>query len=825
MEPGAQGAAPAFCPNNVNNIRTLLKAPGFTIAALLSLTIGIGATSAIFGVANALLLRPLPYPHAERLAMLWQRSPGLGVPRDWLSLGQYLDIKAENTVFDHVAAAIGASFNMTGNGTPQRVDGVRVSSALLPMLGARAVLGHLFTADDDEPGRPLEVVLTYPFWQRQFGGDPGVIDKTLTLSGNSVAIVGVLSPDFVFDKDVMPAVNSVQHIELILPLPIPASARTNRDGEDFNIFASLKPGISKQSAQAEMETVATRMKQDYPAFYPATSGLTISVVPLIDQVVGDTRLALYVLLGAVAVLLAIACSNVAGLLISRATVREKELAIRAALGADRRRLIRQLAGENLTLALASGVLGFGMALASLGLLRHAGPAGIPRLDAIHIDVTVLAFTFGVAVASTLLFGLAPALRASRVDASSVLKEGTRGSTIDRTRTRGTLITAEVAFSVVLLVGAGLLVRSYARVLRADPGFDPQNTLSLRLSLPASRYGTPESVTNFYRALDQKLSALPGVEFVGSNYQLPLSSVSLAWEDVRIEGYVPTAAGGDIIIASSGYVSPDYFRAMGIPLVQGRFFNAQDNLQSPPVVIVDEALAARFWPGGAIGKRLRQRADGPWRTVVGVVRDKREYQADAAPPITAYFPVDQYTIGSRFVVVRTHTALHDVSRITSAVMGEVHALDQELPAYDVSTMDQRLTDSFARRRLSMLLLATFAVAALILAAVGVYGTIAYWVGQRRREIGIRMALGADRVTILRLIAHEFGLTVGVGVVGGLAGAFVLTRLMSGLLYGVSATDATTFAVIPALMAAIAAAAVYVPARSAIRAAPIDALRAE
>ena len=453
----------------MNSIRTLIKAPGFTVAALLSLTIGIGASSAIFGVANGLLLRPLPYPHAERLAMLWQRSPGLNVPRDWLSLGQYLDIKTENTVFDRVAAAIGASFNMTGSGTPERVDGVRMSAALLPMLGAHAVLGHLFTAEDDEPGRPLGVVLTYGFWQRHFGGDPGAIDKTLTLNGNSVPIVGVLSRDFAFDKDVMPAVNSVQRIDLILPLPVPASARADRDGEDFNIFASLKAGVSQASAQAEMKTIAARMQQQYPAFYPATSGLTISVVPLIDQVVGDTRLALYVLLGAVALLLAIACSNVGGLLISRSVVREKELAIRAAIGADRRQLIRQLATENLTLALAAGVLGFGVALASVWCLRHAGPAGIPRLDAIRIDLKALAFTFAISVFSTLLFGLAPALRASEVDARSVLKEGTRGSTIDRSRTRSTLITAEVALSLVMLVGAGLLVRSYARVLRAGPG--------------------------------------------------------------------------------------------------------------------------------------------------------------------------------------------------------------------------------------------------------------------------------------------------------------------------------------------------------------------
>jgi predicted permease len=454
-----------------------------------------------------------------------------------------------------------------------------------------------------------------------------------------------------------------------------------------------------------------------------------------------------------------------------------------------------------------------------------GPAGVPRLEALGIDGRVLAFTFTVSVVSTLIFGLAPALRAANVDPHAALKEGVRGSTLGHSRLRSALITTEVALSLVLLIGAGLLVRSYARVTRANPGFDPHNTLSLRLSLPAHRYGTPEAVSGFYRQLGDLLRALPGIAYVGTNYQLPLSSVALAWEPIRIEGYVPKAAGADIIIASSAYVSPDYFSAMGMPLVEGRFFTDQDRQQTPPVVIVDENLAARYWPHeDAIGKRVRQGSDGPWRTVVGIVRDAKAYEADVSPPITTYFPVEQYTIGSRFVVVRTRAGLTDVAGLTNAVLREVHTLDAELPAYDVSTMEHRLHDSLARRRLSMLLFATFAAAALMLAAVGVYGTIAYWVGQRRREIGIRMALGGTRANILALVGREFALTVGVGIVIGAGGAFALTRVMSALLFSVSPTDALTFGVAPLLVVVVAAAAVYIPARDAVMAAPTDALRA-
>ncbi len=814
-----------------HGLRVLAKSRGFTAVAILSLAIGIGANSAIFSVTNALLIRPLPYPHADRIAILWQRSPGLNVPQDWFSLGQYLDIKTENTVFERVAAGIGASFNMTGNGRPERIDGVRVSSSLFPIFGAHAAMGRVFSAEEDQPGKTLSVILTHGFWERRFGADPSIVGKTLTLNGNNLTVIGVMSEDFSFNKEIMPAVNGIQHVDLLLPLPLPASAQSKRDGEDYNVFASLKPGVSVERAQIEMNGIANRMKQQYPANYPPNGGLTISVVPLINQVVGDVRLALYVLLGAVGFVLLIACGNVANLLLSRAAVREKEMAIRAAVGADRSRLLRQLLTENVLLSLMGGLAGLGVALLGVASIRQFGPANIPRLNEIGVDARVLAFTFFVALVTGLIFGLGPALRASGVDPNSALKEGGRGSVgtsafgLGHGQLRKILITAEVALSLVLLIGAGLLIRSYARISNANPGFDPHNVLSLRVSLPGFRYKTPEMVSSFYQQLNERVRALPGVEYVGSNYQLPLSSVALAWEPIGIEGYVPKAAGNDLIIASSAYISSDYLRAMGVPLLKGRYFTEQDNKQSPEVVIVDDKLAARFWPNeDPLGKRLRQGSNGKWRTVVGVVADAKEYEVDAEPPITAYFPVEQYNIAGRFVVVRTR-ANSDAANLTNAVAQEIRRLDPELPAYDVATMEHRLHDSLARRRLSMFLLGTFAAFALVLAAIGIYGVIAYWVDQRTREIGIRMALGADRRRILSLIAREFLVMIGVGLAIGLGGAFALTRVMSGLLFGVSATDVTTFGLIPVVLAVIAVAAPYLPARRAMRVEPIVAVRAE
>ncbi len=812
-------------------LRVMARAPGFTAAALVSLIIGIGATTAIFSIANGVLLRPLPYADADRIAILWQRSPGLNVAQDWLSIGQYLDIANENSVFERTAAAISASFNMTGEAQPERVDGVRVTSSFFSLFGAQAALGRVFDSTEDRPGAPAAVILANGFWQRRFGGDSGVIGRTLTLNGTPMAVVGVLADSFTFDHEVMPAVNGIQRADVLLPLPLAASARSRRTGEDYNVFAKLKRETTVGQAQAQMNTIAGRMKTQYPAFYPPGGGLTISVVPLLTQVVGDVRLAVYVLIGAVGLLLLIACGNVANLLLSRAAIRGKEMAIRAAVGARHTRLLRLLFSEQLLLALAGGVGGAGFASFAIAGLRRFGPANIPRLAEIRVDWRVLAFTGVISVLTPLVFGLVPALRTAGVDPADVLKEGGRGGVgtrafgMSQARLSKLLIAAEVALSLVLLVGAGLLVRSYARVEGANPGFDPHNVLSLRLSLPGARYGKPGAVQQFYDQLEQRLEALPGVAFVGTNYQLPLSSVALAWEPIGVEGYVPPDPGKDLIITSSAYVSPDYFRTMRIPLQRGRFFNMQDDRESPPVVIVDNRLAARFWPNeNPLGKRLRQGTTGPWRTVVGVVTNTTEYSAAPQPPITAYFPVRQYGIASQFVVIRTADPV-DPATLVPAVTREIHSMDPDLPAYDVATMERRFDDSLARRRLSMILLVTFAGFALLLSGIGTYSVVGYWVDQRRRDIGIRRALGADPRRVVGLIAREFLAVVGIGLVLGLLGAFALTRIMAGLLFGVAATDMATFSVTPVVIAAIAVVATYVPARRALRVEPMTELRRE
>jgi len=801
--------------------------PAFAIVAVASLALGIGANTAIFSVTNALLLRPLPYEDADRIAILWQRSPGLGVQQDWFSTGQYLDIRTDNQVFADVAATIGASFNLTGRGVPERIDGARVSSSLFSIFGARAAAGRVFTADEDTPGKPPVVILSNGFWKRRFGSDPSVVGKSLTLNGSTFTIVGVMASDFVFNKEIMPAVNGIQNVDLLLPLPLNETARANRGGEDFNIFAKLEAGVTLEKAQADMHVLAARMKRDYPQNYPPNGGLTVSVVPLINQVVGDVRLALYVLLGAVGLVLLIACGNVANLLLSRAAVRQKEMAIRAAVGASRERIVRQLLTEAVLLSAVGGVLGLALAMVAVKVLGQFGSAKIPRLDEIGIDGRVLAFTFGISLVTGIVFGLVPAVRASRLDLNDVLREGGRGGVgtsafgLGHHQLRKLLISAELALSLVLLIGAGLLIRSYQRITNANPGFDPARVLSVRVALPGFKYNNPDAIIAFYKRLEDRLAALPGVEHVGSNYLLPLSSVALGWEPITVDGYVPKAAGEDLIIASSGYVSPDYFRAMGIPLLKGRYFDDRDIRGAPDVAIVDDKLAERFWPGqDPLGKRMRRGDSGPWRTVVGVVADTKEYEVDGEPPITAFYPNRQLGVGTRYLVIKTRA---DVAGISSAVTREVQALDADLPVFDVNTMDERLADSLARRRFSMFLLVVFAVCASLLAAIGIYGVVSFWVSQRTRELGIRAALGARQADIMQLVIRQVAVLVAVGITVGLAASFGLTRVMSSLLFGVSATDGVTYVLLAALLGIVALVATYVPARRAAGVPPIVALR--
>jgi len=801
--------------------RMLLKNPRFTTVAVLSLAIGIGANTAIFSVTNALLLRPLPYKDAERLVILWNRSPGLNVEQDWFSPGQYLDIKAENQVFENVAATIDSSFNLTGQGIPERVEGVRVSSSLFSVLGAQPMVGRAFNPDEDGQGKPTTAILSYGFWQRHFGGDQNVIGKTLLLNNNSIEIVGVMPRDFVLNKEVMPTVNKISNAEVLLSLPMGWGKRTTRTNEDYNIFGRLKPGIAIAQAQADVDRIVSGMKEQYPENYPPSSGFMISVVPLIQQVVGDLRRPLFILLGAVAFVLLIACANVANLQLARATVRQREIAIRAAVGAGRRRIIRQLLTESVLLSLMGGAMGLIFALAGLRLLVRLGPDSLPRLNEVGTDARVLAFTFLVSVLVGILFGMMPAFRASRVNLNGVLKEGGRTSNASHHRARDLFVIIQVALSLLLLIGAGLLIRSYAQIQNASPGFNPKNVLSFRLSLPNSRYKGP-AVTNFYKQLSERIQAIPGVESVGTSYSLPMSSVALAWGPITIEGYVPKNSA-DFIMSNERFVSPGYFAAMGVPLVKGRLFDKRDVKDAQQTVIVNENLAQRFWPNqDPIGRRLERGDTEPWRTVVGVVRDTKEFSVDKEPPISIYHPHEQFPIGTMFLVVRSTT---DAASLTSSITSQIRQLDPELPAFEFKTMEQRLSDSLTRRRFSTLLLSTFATVALVLSAIGIYGVMAYSVTQRTQEIGIRMALGAQPGRIMRMVVrHSIILTV-VGVLIGLGSALALTRVMSSLLYGVSATDVLTFSIPPVVLGLVALLASYFPARRAARVDPTIALRSE
>jgi len=804
--------------------RMLLKNPAFTLIAVITLALGIGANTAIFSIVNGLLLNPLPYRNADRLAIIWTHSPGANVAQDWPSPGQFSALKSENGVFEQLALAQGGNVILTGNAEPERLGAVRASSAVFSLLGAQAMLGRVFLPEEDTPDKTLTVILSHSLWRRRFGGDPKVLGQTLTINGRAYTVVGVMPPDFALGHEVMPTVGGVAQAELLLPLPLSVERMNNHGDENYNVLARLKPGATIAHAQAELNLAVRRMEQQFPDNYPPSRRFSFSIRPLLEQAVGDVRPALYVLLGAVGCVLLIACANVANLLLARAATREREIAVRTAIGAGRWRVVRQLLTETVLLSAVGGALGLLLAVWGLALLRWLNPGDIPRLAAIRIDNRVMAFTTVVAALTGVLFGLAPALRSSRVNLSETLKEGGRSLVGGHHRLRNLLVVAEIALSLVLLIGAGLLIRSFLRVQQVEPGFAPQNVLSMRMALVGPAYSVEARRVSFYQQVWERIRRLPGVEAAGGVSALPLAG-GLGWGSVTIEGY-NASSGQSMIQADNRSASVGYFETMKMPLIRGRFFAEQDTKESQRVVIVDGNMASTYWPNAdPLGKRLKfggADSDSPWMTVVGVVGNVKHYALDTDSRVAIYTPHLQVGAGSLSIAVRT-TA--DPLGMAAAVTREVRALDPNLPLYDVKTMEQWLSASLARRRFAMLMLGLFAVVAVLLAGVGIYGVMSYTVEQRIREIGIRVALGAQTRDVLRLVVkHGMSLT-GIGVALGLTAAIAATRVMASLLFGVRATDPLTFVLIALLLALVALAACWIPAWRATKVDPMVALRCE
>src|SRR5579863_1130115 len=810
--------------------RNFAKNPVFTAAVILSLAIGIGANTSIFSITYALLLRPLPYKNADRLVILWNRSPGLNILQDWVSPAQYFDIKNGHSGFEQVAIAIGGNFNLTGSGDPERIGAIRTSSNLLPMLGVNAIAGRLFTPEEDSPGRAGTAILTYGMWANRFGSDPHMLGKSLIINGVTYEVAGILPKSFSLPREVLPILYGTDHADLFLSLPMGADAPQHRGNEDYNILGTLKRGVTVAQAQAEMDALTARLRREHPEVYPPNGGLTFGIVPLLDQVVGDARRPLLILLGSVGFVLLIACANVANLQLSRAVARQKEIAIRTALGAGRARIIRQLLTESIALALCGGALGILLSAWAIQWIRVLGPKSIPRLAEIGINTEALLFTLVLSLFSGVLFGLAPALRLGRADLHSALKNESRGSAGTGSvwgrgnNLRGLLVISELALSVVLLIGAGLLIHSFAHLQNVQPGFNPKNVLTYELTMTGKKYADKPATLNTYRQLFENLERLPGVTAAGAVSPIPLSE-TFAWGPITVEGRTPLA-GENFINADQRVVAGHYFQAMEIPLLQGRLFDDHDNLTNPQVAIVDEYMAQQLWPNAdPIGKRIRNGgldSTSPWITVVGVVGRIRQYTMDTESRIAFYLPQTQYVTRGMNVVLRSST---DPASMTGVVTNATHAVDSDLPLYDVRTMAQRVEISLARRRFAMLLLGLFAALALALATIGIYGVMAYLVNQGTREIGIRMALGATQRNILNLIVRKgMALALG-GVLIGLAAAFALTRLMRTLLFGVNSSDPVTFLAIALLLGGVALLASYIPARRAARIDPMISLRSE
>src|ERR1700730_747158 len=802
-------------------VRMLMKAPSVSIVATIALALGIGANTAIFSVVNAVLLRPLPFSNSEQLMMVWETDSTRGYSRGSASYPNFVDWREQNQVFEHMASYHTNDFIMTGRGEPTRLQGAVVNSDLFPLLGAAPVMGRAFHPDEDKPGESGRVVLlSQELFQKRFNSDQNVVGQSMVLDGKNYTVVGVMPQAFQFPIQDEP-------VEFWTTVAIDREGKepiTDERGAHYmNVIARLKPGVTKEQAQAEMTNISARLEQQYPDKDLHKSS---RVEPALEALVGDIRPALLILLGAVGCVLLIACANVANLLLARAMMRHKEMAIRSALGASRMRVVRQLLTESVLLSLAGGALGLVMAVWWSDLLVTLGKQNIPRALQVGLDWRVLGFTLLISVMTGLVFGLVPAFHSSRTELTESLKEGGRGSSdgARHNRIRGVLVVSELAIAVVLLVGAGLLIQSLWRLQHVSPGFEPQNVLTFSVAVPDVRY-KPEKQAQFFQDLSTHIQSLPGVQSAGAVIPLPLGGdrFSLSFET---EGRPVTK--GDQPSADFFCIGAGYFKSLGIPLTRGRIFDDRDQHKSPQVIIVNQTFAQKFFPGeDPVGKRIKpgistDETKPAMREIVGVVGDVRNRNLSSELRPGYFLPMAQIPFNQMTVIVRT---TNDPRSLITAVQNEVHSMDSEVPVFNVKTMDEHIAVTVAAPRFNTTLLAIFAVVALILTIVGLYGVMSYAVAQRTNEIGIRMALGARFTDVLTLVFKQGMILVLIGEAIGLAGAFALTRLIRGLLFGVTPTDLSTFVAVAAILAAVALLATFIPARRAANVDRLVALRYE
>lgn len=815
------------------SFRMLIKRPGFSLVALFTLALGIGANTAIFSAVNSVLFNSLPYPQAEQLVVINSSNPEKGFTRFGASYQDFEDWEKQNTTFEGIAAYNGASGNLTGSDEPQRVRYAQVTANLFSVLGVSPVTGRSFAADEDQPGKDRVVILSYAFWKERFGGDAETVGKSLMLSGHPVTVIGVMPQGFEFPD---------AETQMWRPIGLTPDQSGSRGSHWLSTIGRLKAGVLVEQAQAESSAIAARLAEQYP---DTNKGWGILVEPYQDILVGDVRQPLLLLWGAVGLVMLIACANVANLMLARSTERKREIALRAALGAARARLVRQLLTESVLLAMTGCALGLLLALGGLEVLKSMIADLVPRAQEIKIDLQALAYSIGISLAAGIIFGVLPAFKSSSAALSESLKESARSSSgTSARRLRGVLVAGEIALAVVVLIGAGLLIRSFITLLEVNPGFDPRNVLTMRIAPPFTTspegkdeetfvkelFAEKDRAKEFYRQLLERLEALPGVASVGAVNRLPLTG---NWwvESFAVEGRLPDNSQ-DKHTANGRAVMPGYFQTMGVPLLQGRVLAETDSEHSHPVIVINQTAARRYWADeNPVGQRITLDDIGSgnphWYTIAGIVGDERHNQLEMEPRPILYFTFAQARsgFGSDWGMDIVLKAESNPLSLIGAVRAQVLDLNRNLPVFNINSMEQIVARNVAERRSVMLLLSVLAAGALLLAAAGIYGVIAYTVSQRTQEIGIRMALGAGSRNIFRLVIGQGAGLALIGLILGLTTAAAMTRYLESMLYRVGATDAMTFAAVAALLMLVALVACYIPARRAAKVDPMIALRCE